>query len=100
MIHSKQVRWDLATSRRNTVNEFLHKMESKLKLRILVTIGKISQNIEAVVYDPESVLDKNLYNACQLVQNKGKKDSKVFLSGSIFLEFFTCFQKLVPWVLK
>ena len=90
------MRWDLATSRRNTVNEFLLKIENKLKLRILETIGKISQTIEAVVYDPGSVLDKNLYNACHLVQNKGKKDSKVFLSGSVFLEFFPCFQKFVP----
>ena len=90
------MRWDLATSRRNTVNEFLLKIENKLKLRILGTIGKISQTIEAVVYDPGSVLDKNLYNACHLVQNKGKKDSKVFLSGSVFLEFFPCFQKFVP----
>ena len=94
------MKWDLATSRRNTVYEFLHEMENKLKLRILETIGKISQNIEVVVYDPGSVLDKNLYNACQLVRNNGKKDSKFFLSGSVFLEFFPCFQKFVPWVLK
>ena len=80
--------------------EFLHEMENKLKLRILETIGKISQNIEVVVYDPGLVLDKNLYNVCQLVRNNGKKDSKVFLSGSVFLESFPCFQKFVPWVLK
>ena len=80
--------------------EFLHEMENKLKLRILETIGKISQNIEVVVYDPGLVLDKNLYNVCQLVRNNGKKDSKVFLSGSVFVEFFPCFQKFVPWVLK